>query len=119
MAGCYLAGVKHVPLATLLGKGMIGDMRATVKERLNPHLSSVLESLGRGFASRQYPLIVTGSSCQKGKGACNKSGCKALQAEKSTVPKYCISVTCRHWDSTRILKSDGVRTCRGRIASVV
>lgn len=47
---CCPAGVKHVPLATLLGKVVIGDMRATVKERLNPHLSSVLDSLRRGLA---------------------------------------------------------------------
>jgi hypothetical protein len=45
-----LAGVKHSPLATLLGKVMIGDMHATVTKRLNPHLSSLLEPLRRGFA---------------------------------------------------------------------
>lgn len=86
MAGCCPAGVKHFLLATLLGKVMIGDMRATVTERLNRTYHPCWNLYEDDLPSRQYPLIVTGPSCHKARRAINQM-C-GMQAGKSTIILY-------------------------------
>jgi len=81
--GRCLAGVKHVSLVTLLRGGR--------EWRYSRHCC-------RAITSRQYPLIVTDSSCQRAR----------LRA-------ICICMCALGFDTYS--ESDGVRACRGRITS--